>query len=262
MPAPHPPEHAATERPVGGVWRSALLFLPIVLWTLGTAGAVAFVAVLLPSFRRGGFLPWARLWGRVPLALCGVRLEVHGAERLEAPGGRIVLFNHVSLLDIYVLAATLPRDPVVLYKKEFSRVPGLGRALRSLGMVPVDRSDHEAAMQSLAEAGRRIRDEGANCLMAPEGTRSRRGGLQDFKLGAFHLAAENGIPLVPMLLRGVERVMPMGSWLVRSGTVRVDFLEAIETSGWSTDDVRARAREVRARFLEHLEPAPGSEGAA
>jgi len=259
MPSPQPTS-SAPER--GSVWRSLLFFLPIVLWTLGTAGAVAIVAVLWPRFRRGGFLPWARLWGRLPLALCGVRLEVHGAERLEAPGGRIVLFNHASLLDIYVLAATLPRNPVVLYKKEFSRVPGLGPALRSLGMIPVDRSDHQAAVRSLAEAGRRIRDEQANCLMAPEGTRSRLGGLQNFKLGAFHLAAEHGIPLVPMIARGVERAMPMGALLVRSGTVRIDFLEPITTTGWTKDDVREHARDVRRQFLEYLDPAPGCEGAA
>lgn len=259
MPSPQPTS-SAPER--GSVWRSLLFFLPIVLWTLGTAGVIAVVAALLPSFRRSGFVPWARLWGRVPLALCGVRLEVHGAERLEESGGRIVIFNHTSLLDIYVLAATLPRDSVVLYKKEFSRVPGLGGALRSLGMIPVDRSDHGAAVRSLAEAGRRIRDEEANCLMAPEGTRSRLGGLQNFKLGAFHLAAEHGIPLVPMIARGVERAMPMGAMLVCSGTVRVDFLEPITTTSWTKEDVRQRAREVRERFLEFLDPAPGSEGAA
>jgi 1-acyl-sn-glycerol-3-phosphate acyltransferase len=244
----------------GSAWRGALLLLPLTLWVLGGALVIALLAILLPGVREGGFVRLVRIWGSVPLRLCGVRLEVHGRERVLERGPRLVLFNHVSLLDLFVLAALAPPRPLVLYKKEFSRIPGLGFALRTLRMIPVDRSNHEAAVESVAEAGRRLDEEGASCLMAPEGTRSRKGGLQDFKLGAFHLAASRGIPIVPMVMQGIETVLPMGSFVIRTGTVRVDYLQPIDTTAWKPDEARARAREVRERFLELVPPAPGSEG--
>jgi putative phosphoserine phosphatase/1-acylglycerol-3-phosphate O-acyltransferase len=151
-----------------------------------------------------------------------------------------------------VLASLCPPGALVLYKKEFEKVPGLGHALHSLGMIPVDRENLEAAVASVAEAARRIKEEGATCMIAPEGTRSRKGGLQKFKMGAFHLASEYGIPIVPMIMRGIDRVLPMGCLIVRSGVVRVDFLEPIDTSEWDRERLREHSREVRALFLEYL----------
>jgi 1-acyl-sn-glycerol-3-phosphate acyltransferase len=78
-------------------------------------------------------------------------------------------------------------------------------------------------------------------------------------LGPFHLAAETGAPIVPVLLRGVDRVAPMGSLLIRSGGVRLDYLAPIPTAGWRDDEARERAAEVRAVFRRHLPPAPGSQ---
>jgi 1-acyl-sn-glycerol-3-phosphate acyltransferase len=248
-----------TDSQRAGVWRGVLFCLPLVIWTLAGAALIGLVAALSRRFRERGYVRWVRAWGRVPLALSGATLEVHGREHLELPGAKLVLFNHVSLLDLFVCAALCPERVLVLYKKEFDRIPGLGHALRNLGMIPVDRGNLEAAIESVSEAGRRIVAEEATCMMAPEGTRSRRGGLQPFKKGAFHLAAEHSIPIVPMIMRGIESVLPMGSFLLRSGHVRVDFLPPIDTRGWSRQTVQRHADEVRARFLELLPAAPGAD---
>jgi len=243
-------------------WRGVLFFVPLFLWTLGGAGMIAILAGFSRRFRERGYTRWVHIWGRIPLRLCGATLEVHGREHLDRPGAKLILFNHVSLLDIFVVAQLSPERVLVVYKKEFERIPGLGRAFKSLGMIPVDRTNHEAAIRSVSEAGRRIVAEGAPCMMAPEGTRSRKGGLQRFKLGAFHLAAEHGIPIVPLIMRGIESVLPMGSFLLRSGHVRVDCLEPIETGDWSRETVHEHAREVREVFLQYLEPEADSEQAS
>ena len=241
--------------------RGLLGLLPATLAFVGIAALIAGLGLVSARFRHGGFVGLVRLWGRFPLWLFGVRLETHGRERVEAPGPRLILFNHVSLLDLFVLAALCPEQPVVLYKKELGRVPGLGWALRSLGMIAVDRQNHEAALASIRAAGERLHRQGASVLMAPEGTRSRSGGLQGFKLGAFHLAAGTGVPIVPMIMRGIEGVLPIGSWLVRPGTVRVDYLAPIQTTDWSRETIREHAEEVRALFLQLLPPAPGRPAA-
>ena len=107
----------------------------------------------------------------------------------------------------------------------------------------------------MAEAARRIRETESTLMMAPEGTRSRKGGLQEFKLGAFHLAIETGAPVIPLVMRGIEQVSPMGSLLVRPGRVRVDYLAPISPANWTPETVRDHARDVRAEFLRYLKPA-------
>ena len=231
------------------------MLMPLtVLWTLGGAGLVALAGLVLRGvFRRRAW--WmVNLWGRAPLWWHGVRLEVSGAEHLVGDGPRLVLFNHVSILDLFVLARVAPASAVVVYKQEFHKIPGLGHALRALGHIPIDRTDKDSAVASISAAAGRIHAEGCSVFMAPEGTRSRKGGLQQFKLGPFHLAQQTGAPMVPMIMRGISSVLPMGSFVIRPGRVGVDLLEPIEPTGWQPEEVRERAGEVREVFLEWLEP--------
>jgi putative phosphoserine phosphatase/1-acylglycerol-3-phosphate O-acyltransferase len=234
--------------------RGAVLLAPLVFLVLLTSALLALIAVLTPGKTAHGVLRWIRLWGRIPLWALGVRVETRGHEQLEVGGAHIVLFNHVSLLDMFILAATCPPHPMGLYKAELARVPGLGWAFHALGMVPVDRGNHEKAVASVRELERRMRAEEANVLLSPEGTRSRKGGLQPFKMGPFHLAAQTGVPVIPLIMSGIPDVLPMGSFIVRSGTVRLDYLDPIDTSDWSADRVHEHADQVREVFLRYLEP--------
>ena len=251
MPEPIEPFDAHAGSRLRGVVCAPLTFL----WAIGCALMIAIVAgVARGWFRQHGW-SLVRLWGRWPLKWHGIHVEVHGQEHLESPGAKLLLFNHVSILDLFVLSANAPDHAVVIYKQEFKRVPGLGRALRALDCIPVDRSNQERALQTMAEAARRIRETESTLMIAPEGTRSRKGGLQEFKLGAFHLAIETGAPVIPLVMRGIEQVSPMGSLLVRPGRVRVDYLAPISPANWTPETVRDHARDVRAEFLRYLKPA-------
>ena len=207
-------------------------------------------AILTPKWFRPRRATAVRNWGRVLLWMWGIRLEVHGREHHAGEGARILLFNHVSLIDLMVLSAAWGEHDTVVYKKEFGKVPIIGRCMRALEFVPVDRGDRARAKDSIATAAAFIRERGMAVWIAPEG-----------KLGPFHMALATGAPLVPTISRGIEQVAPMGSLIVRPGIVRVDYLEPIPSSGWKRAELRERAREVRQVFLRYLEPAPGSEGA-
>lgn len=239
--------------------RAALCYPIAALAAFGIAFAVMLLMLFAPGWlrpRRGRFV---RAWGRALLTIFGVCVEVHGAERRRAPGAALLLFNHGSLLDLMVLSSQWDDDATVVYKREFHRIPVIGFVMRRLDLIPIDRDDRERAIESLRAAAALVSERGAKVFMAPEGTRSRRGGLQDFKLGPFHLAAATGAPIVPVLLRGVDRVAPMGSVLIRSGGVRLDYLEPIPTVGWRGEEARERAAEVRAVFRRFLPAAPGSQ---
>jgi len=224
------------------------------VWVTVGATLIAVSALAFRGWTRRNIQTLIRIWGRIPLCLAGVRVDLHGREHLEAPGPKLFLFNHVSTLDLFLLAAYAPPLPCVAYKKEFRRIPGIGWALIALGMIEIDRSDAERAIKSLSRAGDRLQAEKLTLMMAPEGTRSRRGGLQQFKKGPFHVAIATQAPIYPIIWRGIEELNPLGSWLIRSGEIRADCLAPMDTSGWETETIAEHIRDTREVFLRYLPP--------
>ena len=237
--------------------RGYVAVVPLAVYAFGLAAWMLLIAAIAPATFRRKSRSLLHLWGRGGLWFFGIRLEARGLEHLDAPGARIVLFNHQSLLDLFVLGALWPRDAVVIYKQEFHKVPIIGRLMKTLDFIAVDRSDRESAIRSMHAAGVRIRERGDVLLVAPEGTRSRADGLLPFKRGPFHLATETGLPLVPFIMQGVRSLMPAGRLVARPGVLRVDVLAPISTKAWVDDELDAQMRQVREVFLEYV---PGATG--
>jgi len=257
MNGPTVPPHDAR---AGGRLRGILVLPLAVLFGFLYPLCLIPPAVLTPKWFQPRRQAAVANWGRFLLWLWGIRLEVHGKENHEGEGARILLFNHVSILDLMVLSAAWGEHDTVVYKKEFGRIPIIGRCMRALDFVAVDRGDRSKARESISTAAAYIREKGFAVWIAPEGTRSREGGLQDFKMGPFHMALASGAALVPTISRGIEQISPHGTFIVRPGVVRVDYLAPISTDGWDRRELRERATEVRQVFLQYVPPAPGSEG--
>lgn len=234
--------------------------LPVLVILLLWSGGIALCALLLPSWTRRRVGAIVRPWGRFALRAFGVTTRIEGAEHLYLDEPRVILINHVSLLDIPLMAAVSPDRPLVLYKRELGKVPLIGWAFRATGMIAVDRQDRERAIASISEAGRRIRDEHGAVIISPEGTRSRDGRLGEFKLGAFHLACATRVPIVPLVMHGISEILPHGGWLVRPGTVRFVAHPPIPTDDWLERDVRDHARTIRELYLEDLGETPPAGG--
>ena len=113
------------------------------------------------------------------------------------------------------------------------------------GFVPVDRSNRDSAIASVKNAAK-LAAEGASFLIAPEGTRSRTGKLLKFKKGGFHMAAESGVPVLPITVIGAYELMPPGSLAIRSGTIEIYFHEPVETTGLGPSGRIELMRKVRA----------------
>jgi 1-acyl-sn-glycerol-3-phosphate acyltransferase len=170
-------------------------------------------------------------WGRAILRAAHVTVEVEGLEHLPADGPAIVVANHESWFDVFALVAHLPVDYRFVGKIELTRVPLFGRAWLAAGHIAIDRGDRQRAIESLQRAGGILHREGAVVVMFPEGTRTRDGNLLPFKKGAFVLAAQSQVPLVPVGISGSRAIMPKGSWRVTPGTIRVRIGEPIPTHG-------------------------------
>jgi 1-acyl-sn-glycerol-3-phosphate acyltransferase len=188
------------------------------------------MAVLtLLGFLLAPFIGGARaFWIVAPLYLCqvrvffGIRCMLDGWEDLpqairDGKQAAIFVGNHTSLLDPPLVIATLPSRPVFLVKKELAYVPVLGWIIWLAGFIFIDRSHRSRALAGLKDAARRIR-EGQSLAAFPEGTRSRDGRLLPFKKGAFALAMESGVPVVPLGIQGGAAVLPKGTWRVAPAT--------------------------------------------
>ena len=163
------------------------------------------------------------MWiARSGLNIAGVRIEIDGLDQIDQDATYIFMCNHVSNLDPPILIPKLPRRTSVLVKKELFQVPILGRAMLMGDLVPVDRRNREAAVNSMRDA-EQVMARGLNMTVFPEGTRSPDGRLLPFKKGPFYLAMDSGVPIVPITILGSELLMPKGSSTIRPGVVQLRF---------------------------------------
>ncbi len=193
----------------------------------------------------------AMLGVRMALWLSGVELEVRGKEKI--PYGRAVVYlpNHQGNCDPPAMLAILP-PVLVMVKKEFFRVPILGRGMLARGFIPVDRRNRERAIEAVEQAVERLKA-GQSFLAFPEGTRSRDGRLQLLKKGVFVMAMKAGVPLVPVSISGSRKIMPKGKFIIRPGCVRITIHDPIPTAGCSTGDRQVLMERVRQAILSGLD---------
>jgi HAD superfamily hydrolase (TIGR01490 family) len=214
----------------------------------GFAAGVALGA--LSGSRRDAIDLGTTLAGELGSALAGVRVEVQGAEHLAARPA-VFLFNHQSQLDVLVLAKLLHGGVTGVAKKELAHAPGFGLAFRLADVAFVDRGDREQARKALEPAVQRLK-EGLSLVIAPEGTRSATPSLGPFKKGAFHVAMQAGVPIVPIVIRNAGELMWRGAATLHPGTVQVRVLPPVPTEGWTVEDLDEKVAEVRAAYVDAL----------
>ena len=170
-----------------------------------------------------------------PVARAIWRPIVVGRDNVPSSGGVLLASNHLSFVDSVVIPSVAPRTVVFLAKSDYFTGTGLTGALQrawfeALGMLPVDRDDTKSALESLDVALDVLR-RGEAFGIYPEGTRSRDGRLYRGRTGAAHLALTAGVPIVPVGLRGTERIQPIGSSIPRLVKVHVTFGTPIDPRG-------------------------------
>lgn len=184
-------------------------------------------ATRMTAERLGADPSWylaARIVG-VPWALTYLRLRWTGSAHIPRAGAALMVSNHLSNLDPFMLAAGCPRSLTFMAKKELFRNALLRLILTRLGAVPMERAqaDLEAARVAL-----RLVRAGQILVIFPEGTRSRTGRLGPFKVGAAHIALKMRVPVIPATLTGADRVLPRGARWPRPGSVFVRYGPAFE----------------------------------
>jgi 1-acyl-sn-glycerol-3-phosphate acyltransferase len=222
-----------------------------------------FFLLLTPSLKARRILSagFAKLWLRIAF----IFVELRGAERLPAIPS-VLVANHSSYIDGVLMKAILPARYCFVIKKEMMKVPLAGLLLRRIGAEFVDRFNRQAGAMD-ARRLMRAASGGGSLVFFPEGTFTSEPGLAKFHGGAFTIAARNGMPVVPVVIRGARNILRGDTILPRPGRIEVEVLDAIEASAGPESDAGSLAAQLRdqsrARILAVLgEPDLKADGVA
>jgi putative phosphoserine phosphatase/1-acylglycerol-3-phosphate O-acyltransferase len=207
---------------------------------------------LLNRSARDGLNVAGALWGDLTTALAGIDLRVEGEEHLWSQRPAIFLFNHQSGLDAPLMMHMLRRDVTGVAKRELLTNPIFGPFFWASGVVFIDRADTKRAIEALKPAVEALR-QGRSLIVAPEGTRQPTPRLGRFKKGAFHLAMQARVPVVPVVFRNVLDALPKGTWAIHRSTVEVVVLPPVDTSGWTVETLDEEVAAIRRSYLDVLE---------
>lgn len=255
-------ESAATVRP--SVKESSITRRPslrgrlLYWWSLFVAGVLLLVfgppAILVSALagHREWVYPWALFGGRNWLRFSGMKVQVRGTEFLDPAQSYVFIANHRSYLDTATLFAFLGRRIGMISKKEVLKVPILGYGMGYVNIMAIDRTNRERAIKTMDAATKRLRS-GISFGVFAEGTRALPGEFLRFKKGAFYMASQAGVPIVPVAIKNTDRLMGKGTGEAQTGTIEMVLLEPVSTMGVSSDQevqrLLERVQEMIAREL-------------
>jgi 1-acyl-sn-glycerol-3-phosphate acyltransferase len=213
---------------------------------LGLLAALAWSGVVLAPAR----LRWPilRRLAQLFFRASRTRVEVEGGAAWPAAG--VVVANHCSYLDGLVLSAVLPGEPVFVAKRELAEQLVAGPFLRALGAIFVDRLAPEIAVEDARRAVAAARTD-RQLVFFPEGTFTREPGLRPFRMGAFAVAAEVGLPILPVAIRGTRSILRSDQWLPRRGRIDVHLGPPLAPAGSGFEAAVRLRDQARAEILRH-----------
>ncbi len=213
----------------------------------------ALIAAAL--FKPGKFTFYVmKVWNTIVAKLMGIKVSLSGLENLKPGASYIITPNHQGVADILAIVSTLPVRFRWVVKKELFKVPVWGWALWATGAIGIDRSNSTDAIARLnKEKDEKLKD-GWSVLIYPEGTRTPDGFLKEFKKGAFMMAVQTGIPILPVVCNGAFKIMPKKMLAFRPGRVKLTICPPILTKGLTEKDVPELITKTRDAILARLKP--------
>jgi len=215
-------------------------------------GATVIGASLL-RVRGGIYSRVTRRWARCILWASRTPVVAHGIEKVDWSKPHVLVSNHISGYDVFAIAGVMPGPFAFVAKKELERIPVFGMSWKAAGHISIDRSDRQKAIESLRRAGEQMRREGTTVIIFPEGTRSRTGELQPFKKGAFVLAMDAGVSIVPVVVRGSDEIQKPGALRIVPRTIHLYFGRPVDPAEYDAGGAEGLMSGIRAAMLAMLE---------
>lgn len=230
--------------------RALILAVDLVISTI-----IAFLLLLI----FGLINPYSRIcggifyvWSWLIIKISGIRIDVSGLDNIDPSIGYIVASNHLHLYDIPVIAAASGLNIRFAAKKELFKIPIFGQALYLCGMVRIDRGNTQSALQTLRKTESIMKTHQVSVVLFPEGTRNRDGaGMLPFKKGAFMMALNTGLPMLPITINRTDSRLQ--GFSIKPGTVTMHIHPPMDPADYSLDTRQAFMNDLRATISAKLE---------
>lgn len=215
-----------------GLYQYLIVWPIMVVLTLFTA---VFTILFVP-FRNAEFVHKVQqFWSRSFYRLMFLPVTVEGLEHINPGQSYVFVSNHQSMFDVWLIYGWLPVIFKWLMKAELHKVPFVGIACKAAGHIFVDRKNPKAAIESMEEVKKQLKD-GVCTVIFPEGTRTKDGQVGRFKRGAFQIALDLELPIIPISLSGCYEVLPKGAPFVYRRPVRMYVGEPIDITQFENNN--------------------------
>ena len=205
----------------------AMLAVPYYLW----------VSFFVRSNQFKMYMVYNHFWTNAFSFFTAIKYDHHGLDKLKEGDPHVVVCNHCSIADMFILASSIRVEMRLLGKMEMIHMPLFGYLFSKM-LVFVDRSSPESRKESLRVLSELIREKGLSVLIFPEGTRNKTDDpLKSFYDGAFKLAIECQVPVIPLIFTNVKQICTNKRFLFHPGTMSSYYGDPISTEGLTLDDV-------------------------
>ncbi len=209
------------------------VMLPIMLVATVITSIIVAVGSICGGHRFWGYYP-AMIWGRIMAWSTLVSVTVRGRENVQQGQSYVFVANHQGAYDIFAIYGWLGHNFKWMMKKSLERIPLVGYACRKAGHIYVDKSSPSAIRETMEKAEKQLAG-GMSVVVFPEGSRTRNGKLSRFKRGAYMLAEEFNLPVVPITIDGAYDVMPITAKMPRFGHITVTIHKPIDAPAGGHD---------------------------
>ncbi|MBW2591720.1 MAG: 1-acyl-sn-glycerol-3-phosphate acyltransferase [Deltaproteobacteria bacterium] len=230
-----------------------LIFAPVVILSTFIIATIAVGLAAVAGPKAAGKM--GIIWSRINAWATPMPVTVQGRENINKEISCVVVSNHQSQYDIFVLYGWLGIDFKWVMKQELRNIPGLGIACEKIGHIFIDRSNTQAALDSINAAREKIVN-GTSVLFFPEGTRSKSAKMGTFKKGAFRFALDLGLPILPVTIQGTRKILPASSFDLFPGRAIMIIHPLVDTSGYSDETLPDLMDAVRKIIASDLPEEP------
>lgn len=227
-----------------------LVFFPFLAITTTVFGIIATVLAIVFGGKVASVM--GVIWSRLNSYITPMLVTVIGREKINKNQSYVIVANHQSHYDIFVIYGWMPVDFRWVMKIQLLKVPFLGYSCYKIGHVFIDRSNPEKAKETINAAKDRIKG-GTSIMFFPEGTRSNDGSLREFKKGAFKFALDMNLPILPVTIVGSRNVLPARSLKLFPGRAKLIVHDPIDITGYSEDRMEELMAIARQRIDEGLQ---------
>jgi 1-acyl-sn-glycerol-3-phosphate acyltransferase len=219
------------------------LFIPFLAINTLFFGVIAVVVSALINQRIGSYFGGV-IWSRLNAFFTPMIVYVKGRENIQKGVSYVIISNHQSYYDIFLIYGWLGIDIKWVMKKELAKIPGIGFGSRKVGHIFLDRSNSRLALESLNDAKKKLVN-GTSVVIFPEGTRSKTGEPGQFKKGAFRLALDLQLPILPVTINGTKDILPADSINLMPGRASLTIHPPIEIEAFGEETIKELINHAR-----------------